>query len=113
MNNTALGAENKKEQIINFISEAHEKFYYEKLKEVRYQDVYHKALCYCLGISDDSRIFCNDFRSEDFFDAALYHAGGDFSAKGRGNCSLDWLYRQGDTGDGTAVCSRDGAGVLP
>ena len=50
MNNTALGAENKKEQIINFISEAHEKFYYEKLKEVRYQDVYHKALCYCLGI---------------------------------------------------------------
>ena len=30
MNNTALGAENKKEQTINFISEAHEKFYYEK-----------------------------------------------------------------------------------
>ena len=26
MNNTALGAENKKEQTINFISEAHEKF---------------------------------------------------------------------------------------
>lgn len=45
MNNTALGAENKKKQTINFISEAHEKFYYEKLKEVRYQDVYHKALC--------------------------------------------------------------------
>ena len=42
MNNAALGAENKKEQTINFISEAHE-----KLKEVRYQDVYHKALCYC------------------------------------------------------------------
>ena len=55
MNNTALGAENKKEQTINFISEAHEKFYYEKLKEVRYVDVYHKALCYCLGISDDTR----------------------------------------------------------
>lgn len=34
MNNTALGAENKKEQTINFISEAHEKFYYEKLKKV-------------------------------------------------------------------------------
>ena len=55
MNSTALGAENKKKQTINFISEAHEKFYYEKLKEVRYQDVYHKALCYCLGISDDTR----------------------------------------------------------
>ena len=44
MKSTALGAEN-----IIFISDAHEKFYYEKLQEVRYQDVYHKALCYCLG----------------------------------------------------------------
>ena len=65
MNNTALGAENKKEQTINFISEAHEKFYYEKLKEVRYQDVYHKALCYCLGISDDTRRNINSMRKLD------------------------------------------------
>lgn len=43
MNNTALGAENNKKQTINFISEAHEKFYYEKLKEERYQDVYHET----------------------------------------------------------------------
>ena len=50
MDNTALGAKNTKKQEIVFISEAHEKFYYEKLKEVRYQDVYHRALCYCLGI---------------------------------------------------------------
>ena len=50
MNSTALGAEN-----IIFISDAHEKFYYEKLKEVRYQDVYHKALCYCIGINNDTR----------------------------------------------------------
>ena len=66
MNNTALGAENKKEQTINFISEAHEKFYYEKLKEVRYQDVYHKALCYCLGINGDTRRNANriyDFKT--------------------------------------------------
>lgn len=40
-----------------------------------------------------SRILCNDFRAEDFFDAAQYHAGGDFSAKGRRNRSPDWLYR--------------------
>ena len=40
MSSTALGAE----KAIIFISDAHEKFYYEKLKEVRYQDVYHKAL---------------------------------------------------------------------
>ena len=55
MASTALGAENSKKESIIFISDAHEKFYYEKLKEVRYQDVYHKALCYCLGISDDTR----------------------------------------------------------
>lgn len=51
MSSTALGAE----KAIIFISEAHEKFYCEKLKEVRCQDVYHKALVYCLGISDDTR----------------------------------------------------------
>lgn len=55
MSITASGAETPKTKRILFISEAHEKFYYEKLKEVRYQDVYHKALCYCLGISADTR----------------------------------------------------------
>lgn len=48
MNSTALGAEKEN---INFISEAHEKFYYEKLQKVREADVYHKALCYCLGMT--------------------------------------------------------------
>ena len=38
MSITALGAGAEKAQEIIFISEAHEKFYYEKLKEVRYQD---------------------------------------------------------------------------
>lgn len=55
MNNTALRAEETKKENIIFISEAHEKFYYEKLKEVRCQDVYHKALVYCLGICNDTR----------------------------------------------------------
>ena len=50
MNSTALGAEN-----IIFISDAHEKFYYEKLKEVRYQDVYPKALSY---VENAPRTFC-------------------------------------------------------
>ena len=66
MNSTALGAGAEKAQEIIFISEAHEKFYYEKLKEIRYQDVYHKALCYCLGISDDTRRNANriyDFKT--------------------------------------------------
>ena len=55
MANTALSAGAEKAQTIIFISNAHEKFYYEKLKEVRNQDAYHKALCYCLGINDDTR----------------------------------------------------------
>lgn len=42
MSITALGAGAEKAQKIIFISEAHEKFYYEKLKEVRYMDVYQK-----------------------------------------------------------------------
>ena len=66
MSSTALGAGAEKAQELIFISEAHEKFYYEKLKEVRYQDVYHKALCYCLGISDDTRRNANriyDFKT--------------------------------------------------
>ena len=49
MNSTAERAE------IAFISKEHEKFYYEKLGQVRYQDVYHKALCYCLGMNADAR----------------------------------------------------------
>ncbi len=64
MTSTALGAE--KEANVIFISEAHEKFYYEKLKEVRYQDEYHKALCYCLGICNDTRENANrvyDFKT--------------------------------------------------
>lgn len=54
MKSTALGAEN-----IIFISDAHEKFYYEKLQEVRYQDVYHKALLLmmnCLESMKQNRI---------------------------------------------------------
>lgn len=53
-----------KEENIIFISENHKKFYYEKLEEVREQDVYHKALVYCLGISNDTRR--NVYRIYDF-----------------------------------------------
>ena len=68
MKNTALSAENNSKRSIIFNSEAHEKFYYEKLKEVKEQDVYHKALCYCLGISPDTRRNINsiyDFKTGD------------------------------------------------
>uniref|UniRef100_UPI0040561BD8 DUF6075 family protein n=1 Tax=Agathobacter sp. TaxID=2021311 RepID=UPI0040561BD8 len=62
MTNTALRAEKQQELI--FISKAHEKFYYEKLEEVRYEDEYHKALVYCLGICNDTRN--NVYRIYDF-----------------------------------------------
>ncbi len=63
MKNTALSAENNSKRSIIFNSEAHE-----KLKEVKEQDVYHKALCYCLGISPDTRRNINsiyDFKTGD------------------------------------------------
>ena len=53
---TAIGARNntESEKKISFISEAHESFFYEKLSQVRYQDEYHIALVYCLGINADT-----------------------------------------------------------
>lgn len=40
---------------ILFTSEAHENFYNTYLAQCRYQDVYHRALVYCLGIDRDTR----------------------------------------------------------
>lgn len=40
---------------IIFIEEEHKRFFLEKLHQIREQDVYHIALCYCLGISADTR----------------------------------------------------------
>lgn len=53
MTDTALSAE--KTGGILFISREHEKFYLEKLEEVREKNVYHKSLVYCLGICRDTR----------------------------------------------------------
>ena len=57
MNNTALRAEAQSADNTHmvFTDSEHEKFYYEKLKQARYQDCYHKALIYILGISEDTR----------------------------------------------------------
>ena len=55
MTNTALRAENSNSRTITFKSRGHEKFYEEYLKKCRYQDVYHRALVYCLGIDRDTR----------------------------------------------------------
>jgi len=71
MNNTALRAEAQSARghkefatygdhpyngtYMVFANEEHEKFYYEKLGQAGYQDCYHKALIYILGISKDTR----------------------------------------------------------
>ena len=56
MTNTALRAGEKKDsRTITFKSKEHEKFYREYLPRCRYQEVYHKALVYCLGIDRDTR----------------------------------------------------------
>ena len=57
MNNTAISA--NKEKLI-FKNESHRKFYEEWLLKCRYQDVYHKALVYCLGINEDTRNHINE-----------------------------------------------------
>jgi hypothetical protein len=59
--NTALRAamiENEKrmaERQIIFRNAEHEAFYQEYLAKCRYQDEYHKALVYCLGLERDTR----------------------------------------------------------
>ncbi|MDO5292780.1 MAG: DUF6075 family protein [bacterium] len=52
MKNTALSAKNER---IIFKNDSHQKFYEKWILKCRYQDVYHKALVYCLGISEDTR----------------------------------------------------------
>lgn len=49
---------------IIFKSEAHKNFFREYLFRCRRQDVYHAALIYCLGLSEDTR--CNANRIYDF-----------------------------------------------
>ena len=55
MKNTALRAGNSNSRTITFKNKEHEKFYTEYLEKCSYQDVYHKALVYCLGIDRDTR----------------------------------------------------------
>ena len=57
MTNTALGAKKKEvTRTIIFKDKEHENFYHEYLQKCRYQDAYHKALVYCLGLSEDTRV---------------------------------------------------------
>ena len=56
MTNTALSAKSSvNTQEVTFSGQKHKDFYLEYLPKCRYQDVYHEALVYCLGISDDTR----------------------------------------------------------
>ena len=51
--NTAIGA--KQERKITFKNKEHEKFYQTYLSKCPYQYTNHKALVYCLGLSEDTR----------------------------------------------------------
>lgn len=65
-NNTALGANKMITRTITFKNKEHENFYKAYLPKCRYQDVYHKALVYCLGIDRDTREAINtiyDFKT--------------------------------------------------
>ena len=66
MSSTALGAEKGKTHTITFKSKEHENFYMKYLPKCRYQDAYHRALVYCLGIDRDTRDHVNriyDFKN--------------------------------------------------
>ncbi|MCI8593603.1 MAG: hypothetical protein HFI88_15030 [Lachnospiraceae bacterium] len=54
--NTATGAEKKNTRTVTFRSREHKDFYFEYIKKCRYQDGYHMALVYCLGIDRDTRV---------------------------------------------------------
>lgn len=55
MRSTAVRANQKTTCTITFKNKEHEKFYQKYLSKCRYQDVYYKALVYCLGIDRDTR----------------------------------------------------------
>lgn len=66
MTNTAISANGGNTRTITFSSKAHKNFYLEYLPKCRYQDVYHEALVYCLGISENTRNHVNsiyDFKT--------------------------------------------------
>lgn len=66
MSSTALGAGKEKTHTITFKSKEHENFYSKYLPKCRYQDAYHRALVYCLGIDRDTRDHVNriyDFKN--------------------------------------------------
>lgn len=66
MSNTRTNTHADVSNQILFVNKAHEDFYNETLNKVRSQDVYHQALCYCLGINADTRRNINhiyDFKS--------------------------------------------------
>jgi len=58
MTNTAIGTSGSNQTII-FRNNTHKEFYQKYLLRCRYQDVYHKALIYCLGIDENTSIIHN------------------------------------------------------
>ncbi len=55
MASTAIGAAGEDARTITFMKQEHKEFYLEVPPKCRWKDVYHEALCYCLGIDRDTR----------------------------------------------------------
>lgn len=66
MTNTTISANGEVTRTITLKNAAHTNFYLEYLQKYRCQDVYHRALVYCLRIDEDVRNHVNriyDFKS--------------------------------------------------
>ena len=73
-NNTAISAKDELQIIFN--GKEHEKFFYWMLAKCDNFDVYHQALAYCLGISEDVRCNINliyDFKTGCVKPECLHH----------------------------------------
>lgn len=72
---TATGAKKETTCTIIFNGKEHEEFFWTYLQKCRYQDAYHLALVYCLGIDRDTRAHIDriyDFRQGTVKTECLY-----------------------------------------
>ena len=52
MERKGIGMKGKMLKEVQFVDDEHEKFFLDNIVRCRYEEVYHHALIYCLGISE-------------------------------------------------------------
>ena len=55
MERKGIGMKGKMLKEVQFVDDEHEKFFLDNIVRCRYEEVYHHALIYCLGISETTR----------------------------------------------------------